>query len=85
MTATDVLPGTLTPHFHIYQLSITEQKFMKDYIQETLQQGDTGPSTLPASTGLFLMEKKGGGLRSCIDCTGVNHIAEKYPYPPHYG
>lgn len=37
------------------------------------------PSTCPASVGSFV-EKKGRGLRPCIDYRGLNKINIKYPY-----
>lgn len=57
---------------------------MEEYIKEALQQGYTCPSTSSASAGFFFMEKKGGGLRSCIDDRCLYQIIVKYPYPlPH--
>lgn len=33
------------------------------------------------SAGFLFVEKKGGGLRPCIDYHGLNQITLKYPYP----
>lgn len=54
---------------------------MKDYINEALQQGYMVPPISPASAGFFFVEKKGGGIRPCIDYRGLNKITVKYPYP----
>lgn len=54
---------------------------MEDYIEEVLAAGFIYPSTSPAANGFFLAEKKGGGLRPCIDYRGLNAITVKYHYP----
>lgn len=55
----NLLPGT-TPRNRIYPHSIAEQEAMEEYVQEALQQGYIYPSTSPASTSFFFVEKKGG-------------------------
>lgn len=54
---------------------------MEEYIQEALHQGYIRPSTSPTSSGFFFVEKKGGGLRPCINYQGLNHVTVKYTYP----
>uniref|UniRef100_A0A4W5QWH4 ribonuclease H n=1 Tax=Hucho hucho TaxID=62062 RepID=A0A4W5QWH4_9TELE len=39
------------------------------------------PSTSPASSSLFFVKKKDGGLRPCIDYRGINQITVRYSYP----
>lgn len=48
---------------------------MEEYIQEALQQGYIVPSTSSGSAGFFFVEKKGGGLRPCIDYQGLSKIS----------
>ncbi|XP_053499602.1 uncharacterized protein LOC128619445 [Ictalurus furcatus] len=79
--AIDLLPGTTPPRGRVYPLTVTEQKAMEEYIQEALHQGYIRPSTSPASAGFFFVEKKGGGLRPCIDYRGLNQCCVKYRYP----
>lgn len=50
-------------------------------MEEALQQEDIEPSTSPSSVRFFFVEKKGGGLRPCIDYRGLNGITVKYSYP----
>lgn len=63
-----------------YPLSLPEQQAMEEYINKALQQGYIRPSMSPASSGFFFVEKKGGGLRPCIDYRGLNQMTVKYQY-----
>lgn len=76
----DILPGTQPPRGQVYPLSVQEQTAIEEDIQEALQQGHIVHSTSPASAGLFLVEKKEGGLWPCIDYRGLNSVTVKYPY-----
>lgn len=38
------------------------------------------PYNLPGGNGLLLCQKKGGGLRPCIDFQGLNSITVKYSF-----
>lgn len=77
----DLLPGTMPPQGHICPLSHREQITMEEYVREALQQGYIELSTSPASAGFFFVEKKGVGLRPCIDYRGLNCVTVKYSYP----
>ncbi|KAL0169271.1 hypothetical protein M9458_033867, partial [Cirrhinus mrigala] len=79
--AIDLLPGAKLPKGKIYPLSIPEQKAMEEYIKEALQQGFIVPSTSPAASSFFFVEKKDGGLRPCIDYRVLNSQTIKFPYP----
>lgn len=76
----DLLPGSTPPRGHIYPLSEPEQKAI-EYIQGALRQVYIRSSTSTALVAFFFVEKKGGGLRPCIDYRGPNQISVKYPYP----
>lgn len=54
---------------------------MEDYIQEALKQGFIQPSTSPATSSIFFVAKKCGGLRTCIDYRHLNSQMVKYSYP----
>ncbi|KAK3534957.1 hypothetical protein QTP70_002050 [Hemibagrus guttatus] len=47
---------------------------MEEYIEEALSAGFIRPSTLPAASGFFFVEKEDGSLRPCIDYRGLNAI-----------
>lgn len=64
----------------VYPLSVTETKAMEEYIQKVLQQGFVRSYTSPASSGFFVITKKDGGLRPCINYKGLNSITTKYRY-----
>ncbi len=79
--AIDLLPGEPVPRGRIYPLSIPEQKAMKEYIEEALEQEYIRPSTSPAASSFFFVAKKDGGLRPCIDYRALNKITVKFRYP----
>ncbi len=54
---------------------------MDKYIEEALESGFIHPSTSPAASVFFFVEKKDGGLRPCIDYRGLNSITIKNRYP----
>lgn len=57
---------------------------METYIDECLATGIIHPSSSPAGTGFFFVEKKDKSLRLCIDYRGLNDILVKgwNPLPP---
>uniref|UniRef100_A0A8C2GHW3 Gypsy retrotransposon integrase-like protein 1 n=1 Tax=Cyprinus carpio TaxID=7962 RepID=A0A8C2GHW3_CYPCA len=79
--AIDLLPGESVPRGRIYPLSIPEEKAMEEYIKEALAQGYIRPSTSPAASSFFFVEKKDGGLRPCIDYRALNQLTVKFRYP----
>ncbi len=54
---------------------------MEEYIEEAMNSGFFRASTSPAGAGFFFVEKKDGGLRSCIDYRGLNNVTVKFRYP----
>ena len=65
----------------MYPLSQEETVAMETYVSESLGQGYIRPSTSPASSSLFFVKKKDGGLRPCIDYRGINQITVRYSFP----
>ncbi len=53
---------------------------MEKYIQDSLAVGIIQPSS-PVGAGFFLVDKKDGTLRPCIDFHGLNNITIKNKYP----
>lgn len=56
---------------------------MNSYINDTLllSAGIIRPSSSPAGTGFFFVEKKDHSLQPCIDYQGLNDITVKNRYP----
>ncbi len=79
--AIDLLPGYKLPKGTVYSLSIPERKAMEEYIKEALNQGYIRPSSSPAASSFFFVDKKDGGLRPCIDYRSLNSQTTKLPYP----
>ncbi len=71
----------LVPKGRIFPLSQPESESMKTYIKEELAKGFIRPSTSPASAGFFLVKKRDGGLRPCIEYRGLNENTVKFRYP----
>ena len=65
----------------MHHLSKVETVAMETYVSESLRQGYIRSSTSPASSSLFFVKKKDGGLRPCIDYRGLNQITVSYSYP----
>ncbi|KAL0151330.1 hypothetical protein M9458_053324 [Cirrhinus mrigala] len=76
----DVFSARL-PQGKIYPLSIPEREAMENYINEALKQGFIRPSTSPAASSFFFVDKKDGGLRPCIDYRVLNESTVKFAYP----
>ncbi|KAL0200285.1 hypothetical protein M9458_003472, partial [Cirrhinus mrigala] len=79
--AIELLPGAQLPKGRVYPLSIPEHQAMEEYIAEALSQGFIQPSTSPAAPSFFLVGKKDGGLRPCIDYQQLNSQILQQPYP----
>ncbi|KAM9842568.1 cochlin [Aulostomus maculatus] len=81
--AIDLLLGTTPPKGCLYSLSGPEREAMEAYINDSLANGIILPSSSPAGTGFFFVDKEDGTLRPCIDYRGLNDITVKnrYPFP----
>lgn len=67
-----------------YPLNPVKAQEMQDHIQELMEQKIVRPSRSPYSAPAFLIQKKGGGKRLCIDYRRINQkiIFDAFP-PPH--
>jgi hypothetical protein len=72
--------GKTPPFGPIYQLSETELKALKEYIDENLKKGFIRPSTSPAGCPVLFVPKKDGKLRLCMDYRALNNITIKDRY-----
>ena len=65
----------------IYNLSETELKVLKEYIENKLAKGHIQPSTSPFGSPVLFVKKPDGSLRLCIDYRALNRITIKNRYP----
>lgn len=67
----------------IYQLSLKEQKELKDWIKENLAKNFIRKSTSPYAAPIFFVPKQDGSLRPCIDYRSLNQntVLDKHPLP----
>jgi RNase H-like domain found in reverse transcriptase/Reverse transcriptase (RNA-dependent DNA polymerase)/Integrase zinc binding domain/Chromo (CHRromatin Organisation MOdifier) domain/Integrase core domain len=81
--AIDLEPGSKLPHGRIYNLSETELKALKAYIETNLAKGFITRSTSPAASPILFVKKKDGSLRLCVDYRELNKqtIKNRYPLP----
>ncbi|KAI2646319.1 Transposon Tf2-8 polyprotein [Labeo rohita] len=77
----DLLPNTSPPRSHVYPLTVPETQAMEEYTEEALSYGFIRPSTSPAASGFFFVEKKDGGLCRCIDYRALNAITVRNHHP----
>ena len=71
-----------TPLFGpLYNLSETELKVLKKYIETNLKNGFISPSTFSVGALILFTKKKDRSLRLCVDYWGLNNITIKDCYP----
>ena len=63
-TENDELP----PPGKLYNMSQTELKALKDYIDDMLDKGFIRASSSPIGAPVLFAKKKDGSLRLCVDC-----------------
>ncbi|GJP59963.1 hypothetical protein CLOP_g17017 [Closterium sp. NIES-67] len=76
-----VEPGKLPPFRPLYRLSPAEYEEAKQQIEEYLRKGWIEPSASPYGAPILFVNKKGGGLRMCVDYRALNKITIKNRYP----
>ena len=65
----------------IYFLLVSEQKALKEFIEENLNTGFIQLTLSLHSTLVLFVKKKDGLLYLCVDFCGLNHIFKKDHYP----
>ena len=63
----DLEPGSKLPFGQVYNMSESELKALKAYIDENLANGFIQRSTSPAASPILFVKKKDGSLRLCVD------------------
>ena len=69
------------PKGRLYSISGPQRKAMNEYITASLEAGLIRPSSLPAGVRFFIVGKKDGSLRPCINYSPLNDITIKNRYP----
>ncbi|GJP33550.1 hypothetical protein CLOM_g18077 [Closterium sp. NIES-68] len=76
-----VEPGKLPPFRPLYRFTPAEYEEAKQQIEEYLRKGWIEPSASPYGAPILFVNKKGGGLRMCVDYRALNKITIKNRYP----
>ena len=65
----------------IYSLSASEQKALKEFIEENLNTGFIRPTSSPHGVLVLFVKKKDSSLCLCVDFRRLNRISKKDRYP----
>jgi transposase InsO family protein len=76
----DLQPGKEPPWGPIYNLTPTELKVVREYIEENLKNGFIQHSRSPAGAPIFFVKKKDGSLRLVVDYRGLNKVTIRNRY-----
>jgi transposase InsO family protein len=76
----DLQPGKEPPWGPIYNLSPSELKALKEYIEEHLANGFIRHSKSPAGAPIFFVKKKDDSLRLVVDYRGLNKVTVRNRY-----
>ncbi len=79
--AIELLDGKQPPWGPIYNLSKKELDTLHSYLEVQLKRGWIRLSKSPAGAPVFVVPKKDGTLRLCVDFRGLNQITKKNCYP----
>jgi len=74
-------PGSKPFYGPIYNLSETELRYLKEYIDRMLERGWIRPSKSPFGSPILFVKKPNGSLRLCIDYRKLNAMTVKNRYP----
>jgi len=74
-------PGSKPFYGPIYNLSETELRYLKEYINRMLERGWIRPSKSPFSSPILFVKKPDGSLRLCVDYRRLNAMTVKNCYP----
>ena len=76
-----LIPNAKPVYGPIYNLSETELKALKEYIDKMLERGFIRPSKSPFGSPVLFVKKPDGSLRLCVDYRKLNNITVKNRYP----
>ncbi|GBG70106.1 hypothetical protein CBR_g5737 [Chara braunii] len=82
--AIEIIPRSSILKGRIYPMSPGELDELHRQLKELIEKGWIQPSVSPYGSPVLFVPKKGGTLRMCIDCRGLNAITVKNREPlPH--
>lgn len=78
----ELMHGKAVPNTRVYSMSLHEEHFLKDYIDQMLSRGFIRKSKSPGGAGIvFAAKANTTELRVCVDYRGLNKITIKNRYP----
>ncbi|XP_026437818.1 uncharacterized protein LOC113336036 [Papaver somniferum] len=77
----DFIPGTSILNQPHYRLSPKEHEILQGKVDDLLQKDLVRLSKSPCASPAFLVDKKDGGHRMCIDCRALNRVTIPYRFP----
>jgi transposase InsO family protein len=75
------LDGGEPPYGPLYNLSVSELKALREYLDDAQAKGWIRPSVSAAGAPILFVPKKDGSLRLCVDYRGLNRVTKKNRYP----
>jgi hypothetical protein len=77
----ELLPGTKPRSGPLYNMTETEDKVLKQTLQELLSKGFIQESISPCSSPILFVKKADKTLRLCVDYRALNEVTKKTAYP----
>ena len=77
----DFVPGAPIPNRPAYRSNPEETKELQRQVSELMEKEYVRESMSPCAVPVFLVPKKYGTWRMCVDCRAINNIIVKYRFP----
>ena len=77
----DVIPGSILPNKLAYGMNHKETMEIQRQVEELRSKQLVRESLSPCVMPVFLVPKKDGNMRMCVDSRAINKITMKYRYP----
>ncbi|MCO5550756.1 hypothetical protein L7F22_004247 [Adiantum nelumboides] len=79
--AIELIPGSSPPNKPPYRVSQAQQEEIMRQVNELVEKGMVRPSSSPFCSPVFLVHKKDGTYRMCVDYRALNTITIKNRFP----